>query len=84
MKIHTFLCITLLCLCHPQLWPQELTKEFPRDAAGTTPSADVAVQPQEGADATALPDAPSMTAPEKGHSARCPFNDDIKSTGERP
>jgi LPS-assembly protein len=62
MKIHTFLCITLLCLCHPQLWPQELTKEFPRsDAAGTTTSADVAVQPQEGADATALPDAPSAS-----------------------
>lgn len=35
MKARTFLCITLVALCHPQLWPQAVTKQFP-PAAGTT------------------------------------------------
>lgn len=42
MKARTCLCITLLALCHPQLWPQAVTKEFPPAAAatdGATPSA---------------------------------------------
>ncbi|WP_158752401.1 LPS-assembly protein LptD [Acidobacterium sp. S8] len=34
MRARTFLCITLLYLCHPQLWPQAVTKQFP-PAAGT-------------------------------------------------
>src|SRR5579884_4088134 len=29
MRARIFLCITLLCLCHPQLWPQAVTNEFP-------------------------------------------------------
>src|SRR6187551_3715455 len=29
MKARTFLCITLLALCHPHLWPQAVTKQFP-------------------------------------------------------
>ena len=62
MKIHTFLCITLLCLCHPQLWPQELTKEFPRDTSGTANSALDSGAKQEIADATPLPDAPSASS----------------------
>src|SRR5664279_3699058 len=62
MKIHTFLCITLLCLCHPQLWPQELTKEFPRDTSGTANSALNSGAEQEIADATPLPDAPSASS----------------------
>ncbi len=61
MKIHTFLCITLLCLCHPQLWPQELTKEFPRDTSGTANSALDSDAKQEIADAAPLPDAPSAS-----------------------
>jgi len=29
MKARTILCITLLALCHPQLWPQAVTTQFP-------------------------------------------------------
>src|SRR6185437_10570209 len=29
MKSRFFLCITLLALCHPQLWPQAVTEQFP-------------------------------------------------------
>jgi LPS-assembly protein len=29
MRARIFLCITLLYLCHPQLWPQAVTKQFP-------------------------------------------------------
>lgn len=29
MRLRIFLCITLLLLCHPQLWPQAVTKQFP-------------------------------------------------------
>jgi LPS-assembly protein len=29
MRVRTFLFITALTLCHPQLWPQALTKQFP-------------------------------------------------------
>src|SRR6185437_13553827 len=29
MKSRFFLCITLLALCHPQLWSQAVTKQFP-------------------------------------------------------
>jgi LPS-assembly protein len=61
MNIHTFLCITLLCLCHPLLWAQELTKEFPRDAMGMTASDAPPAPQQESADATSLPDAPSAS-----------------------
>lgn len=59
MNIYTFLCITLLFLCHPLLWSQELTKEFPLNASGTTTSVDARGQAQESADANTLPDAPS-------------------------
>ncbi|HVJ08665.1 MAG TPA: LPS assembly protein LptD [Acidisarcina sp.] len=55
------MCITLLFLCHPLLWSQQLTKEFPQSTAGTTTSADAPGQPQENADATPLPDAPSAS-----------------------
>lgn len=29
MRVRIFLCITLLLLCHPQLWPQAVAKQFP-------------------------------------------------------
>ena len=32
MKSRTFLCITLLALCHPQLWSQAVTEQFPPPA----------------------------------------------------
>ena len=47
MRARIFLCITLLYLCHPPLWPQAVTKQFP-PSAGTDslpddPSAEVGV-----------------------------------------
>jgi LPS-assembly protein len=49
MRARIFLCITLLYLCHPQLWPQAVTKQFP-PAAGAANRQD------------ALPDDPSASS----------------------
>src|SRR5271154_2226553 len=38
MRVRTFLFITALMLCHPQLWPQTLTKQFPSAAPGSAAS----------------------------------------------
>jgi LPS-assembly protein len=38
MRARTFLFITALMLCHPQLWPQTLTKQFPSAAPGSAAS----------------------------------------------
>src|ERR1700691_5869623 len=34
MRVRTFLFITALTLCHPQLWPQTLTRQFPAAVPG--------------------------------------------------
>ncbi|HUY80141.1 MAG TPA: LPS assembly protein LptD [Acidobacteriaceae bacterium] len=60
MRARIFLCTTLLVLCHPQLWSQAVTKQFP-------PASTAAAQPQLQASvpltvsqisAQSLPDAP--------------------------
>src|ERR1700722_7083114 len=38
MRVRTFLFITALMLCHPQLWTQTLTKQFPSAAPGSAAS----------------------------------------------
>ena len=56
MKARTILCITLLALCHPQLWPQAVTTQFPPavdEGAGeqvvpSIPVAHVVAPPAEG------------------------------------
>lgn len=57
MRARIFLCITLLYLCHPQLWPQAVTKQFPPSAEAPgalpdDPSAEIPV-------AKVIPAAPS-------------------------
>jgi LPS-assembly protein len=68
MRVRLFLCITLLLLCHPQLWPQAVTMQFPQAeqqhpaaAAASPQAADSSAPP-----ASALPDAPDLdsTLPE--------------------
>jgi LPS-assembly protein len=51
MSARIFLCITLLYLCHPQLWPQAVTKQFPPATGASSTSTD------------ALPDDPSAEIP---------------------
>ena len=56
MKARTILCITLLALCHPQLWPQAVTTQFPpavdegagEQVAPSIPVAHVVAPPAEG------------------------------------
>jgi LPS-assembly protein len=65
MRIRTFLFITALMLCHPQLRPQTLTKQFPAQAPDRTASAKTESNtgaPQQNTQAapTSLPDAPSL------------------------
>jgi LPS-assembly protein len=40
MRARIFLCITLLYLCHPQLWPQAVTKQFPPAAGASNAGTD--------------------------------------------
>jgi LPS-assembly protein len=54
MRARFFLCITLLLLCHPQLWPQAVTKQFP-------PATD-APAGRTGVSTDALPDDPSTVS----------------------
>ena len=55
MRARIFLCITLLYLCHPQLWPQAVTKQFPPAAAG---SPGTSPNTPSGTPSNTLPDAP--------------------------
>ena len=60
MRARIFLCITLLYLCHPQLWPQAVTKQFPPPPAATADSRATPPNAQNGAST----DAPSDTLPD--------------------
>src|ERR1700761_6051602 len=71
MRARTFLCITLLSLCHPQLWSQALTKQLPpAGPAGAQSAAQAPTQAENGAQTAAssevLPDDASVdsTIPE--------------------
>lgn len=55
MRARIFLCITLLYLCHPQLWPQAVTKQFPPPA-----QAEISVS------AGNLPDEPGQDSGQSG------------------
>jgi LPS-assembly protein len=59
MRIRTFLFITALMLCHPKLWPQTLTKQFPSAAAGKAMS-----NPAQSPQASASPSEPLPDAPD--------------------
>jgi LPS-assembly protein len=64
MRARIFLCITLLYLCHPQLWPQAVTKQFP-PAAGA-PSASADSLPDDPSAASDIPVATVIPAPPTG------------------
>lgn len=59
MRARTFLCTTLLLLCHPQLWPQALTKQFP-PAAPEANKGVTAGAPATQTDETSIPDDPAL------------------------
>lgn len=67
MRARTFLCTTLLMLCHPQLWSQAVTKQFPPASLGgieDRPGQRVAPQqiPPYGTAPAAAPPSSSQTA----------------------
>ncbi len=64
MRARIFLCITLLYLCHPQLWPQAVTKQFP-PAAGA-PRANEEVLPDDPSTSSGIPVAKVIPAPPTG------------------
>ena len=64
MRARIFLCITLLYLCHPQLWPQAVTKQFP-PAAGA-PNAVADELPDDPSAAADIPVAKVIPAPQTG------------------
>ena len=57
MTVRTFLCTTLLLLCHSQLWSQALTKQFPPGLPATAQSASPG-QIQAGKDSATAADTP--------------------------
>lgn len=65
MKSRTFLCITLLVLCHPQLWSQAVTKQFPPSAAEPAGEGNIA-QISGGPVATSIPVAQVVEPPPAG------------------
>ncbi|MGH9586853.1 MAG: LPS-assembly protein LptD [Acidobacteriaceae bacterium] len=59
MNSRTFLCITLLALCHPQLWPQAVTEQFP-------PAAEPGSHERSAAPKSSIPIAKVVPAPAQG------------------
>jgi LPS-assembly protein len=72
MRARIFLCITLLYLCHPQLWPQAVTKQFPPAPAATASSpgtplpAPSSTLPDDPGEASDIPVARVVPAPPTG------------------
>src|SRR5450755_4363451 len=70
MRARFFLCITVLVLCHPQLWPQAVTKQLPLSNDGAAASARPPAPPPASATNPAseepttadLPDDPGMVS----------------------
>ena len=60
MRVRTFLFITALMLCHPQLWPQTLTKQFPTAAPGSAASG--RAEPDLAVDSLAAAQSPQAPA----------------------
>src|SRR5579862_3145755 len=58
MRARIFLCITLLYLCHPQLWPQAVTKQFPPAPAAAAGSPGTSPVTPSDTPSSTLPDAP--------------------------
>jgi LPS-assembly protein len=64
MRARIFLCITLLFLCHPQLWPQAVTKQFPLQ--GDTPASSSGALPDDPSTVSSIPTAHVVPAPPSG------------------
>jgi LPS-assembly protein len=70
MRVRTLLFITALMLCHPRLWPQTLTKQFPaavpESAAAGTAGSNLAgdLQSAPAATSSTLPDTPGYPVAE--------------------
>ncbi|HTZ89596.1 MAG TPA: LPS assembly protein LptD [Alloacidobacterium sp.] len=64
MRARTFLCTTLLLLCHPQLWSQAVSRQFPpAPEAGLTAEAQPKNIAAEGIESSQdLPDDPSLAS----------------------
>ena len=60
MRIRTFLFITALMLCHPQLWPQALTRQFP--SAANESAASGGAEPSLANDSVAQAQSPQVPA----------------------
>lgn len=70
MRTRTFVCITALVLCHPQVWSQAVSKQFPPQAIEQSTGSErkpqaqeqtISAEQQESKNAD-LPDAPSVIA----------------------
>ena len=64
MRARIFLCITLLYLCHPQLWPQAVTKQFPPSTEEQHAREDSL--PDDPSSSTEIPVAKVVPAPPTG------------------
>ena len=76
MRTRLFWCITLVMLCHPRLWAQTVTSQFPPAAPASAqarkPSDEL---PDEPSQQSMLPEAHVAPQPEKGVPVRIEAND---------
>lgn len=64
MRVRLFLCITLLLLCHPQLWSQTVTMQFPPAASGAGAASDSL--PDDPSQQSSIPEAHVVPMPPSG------------------
>lgn len=66
MRTRLFWCITVLLLCHPQVWAQTVTSEFPRVAPASSSAAGAANLPDDPSLQSTLPEAHVVPEPQPG------------------
>jgi LPS-assembly protein len=76
MRTRLFWCITLVLLCHPRLWAQTVTSQFPPAAPATgQPNTPTDELPDEPSAQSTLPEAHVVPQPQKGVPVRIVAND---------
>jgi LPS-assembly protein len=76
MRTRLFWCITLVLLCHPRLWAQTVTSQFPPAAPATgQPKTPTDELPDDPSQQSTLPEAHVVAQPEKGAPVRIEAND---------
>ncbi len=80
MRTRLFWCITVLLLCHPQVWEQTVTSEFPRATPASSSAAAAANLPDDPSLESTLPEAHVVPEPQPGVPVRISANTQISES----